>query len=116
MEPRGLGRVERAIFGLTLVVELATLGFCLVTRPSLASFIAPVLGPWAGYAYGHESCTMATVMPIPSYGALVSLALAGLGLRVARGTSLRPLAIGYLALTLVAWCVLTFLSVANSLE
>lgn len=112
----GLNLAERVALGFTLVVEVATLGFCLVTRPSLASFIAPVLGPWAGYAYGHESCTMASVMPLVSWGALTSLALAGAGLVTARGTRLRPLLVGYFALTLVAWSVLTFLSVANSLE
>jgi len=39
---------ERIGFGFTLVVELATLASCLVTRPSLASLLAPLLGPWAG--------------------------------------------------------------------
>ena len=111
-----LGLVERIVLGLTLVVEIATLAFCLIARPTPASVLAPVLGPWCGYLFGHEHCTMARVLPVLSWGALVGLLLAGAGLVLSRRTSVRPLASAALGSMLLAWCTLTVLSVANSLE
>jgi len=59
---------------------------------------------------------MAARMPVPSWGVLTSLRLAGAGLCAARNTRVRPLAVGHLALTLFAWCALAVLSVASSLQ
>jgi len=111
-----LSTFERLALGLALAVEVATLAFCLVTRPSPASLLAPVLGPWAGHAYGHEDCTLASVLPLAAWGALSGLVLAGAALIATRGSRLRPFAVGYLALALIVWCALTVLSVVNSLE
>ena len=39
---------------------------CLLLRQEPAAILAPVLGPWAGMAFGHLDCTMGTVLPLPS--------------------------------------------------
>lgn len=111
-----LGVFERVILGLTLVAESATLAFCLIARPTPASALGPLLGPWYGYLFDHEHCTMARLVPAVSWGALVGLLLAGLGLFLSRHSSLRPLASGALGSMLLAWCALTVLSLVNSLE
>ncbi len=111
-----LSTLERLAFALALLAECATLALCLVTRPSPASLLAPVLGPWAGYAYGHAECTLGRVLPLASFGALLALLLAGVALFATRGSHRRPFAVVYLALALIVWCGMTVLSVVNSLE
>jgi hypothetical protein len=85
---------------------------CFALEPSPLSLLAPFLGPWAGYLYGHESCTLANVAPrlaLAVAGALLAGPLLAAFLRGAW----RARALGFTAFALVVWCALASLSVLN---
>jgi hypothetical protein len=95
---------------------LATVG-CLLVRPEVGSFVAPLLGPWGGLPYGHSECTMASALPGPSAFAVGWLALSILlswFLRATPSHLLRIASHASLALAATIWCALAWFSAVNS--
>ncbi len=90
--------------------------FALVAKREWAGLLVPVLGPWAGRAFGHAECTMGRAMPEASLGLCVLGAAALLGLLLARGEAARRCLAGLAVLWSLAWSALALLSVANTLE
>ncbi len=99
-----------------LVPPALALACSLYAQPERISFAAPLLGPWAGYLYGHRDCTMAVQYPS------LSVAVPVLGiLALAVSTRIRPgparVAVSVLLVTLsFAWSALAAMSVANTTE
>jgi hypothetical protein len=95
------------------------LGACstLLLRPVVASFLAPLAGPWAGLLYGHSDCTMANTLPVPSFTAVGLGITIGCGLVFAGAESRWRHAwrAGLVAWGLL-WNVLAALSVVNTLS
>lgn len=95
---------------------LATVG-CLLARPEIGAFVAPLLGPWGGVAFGHSDCTMANALPGPSAFAVGWLALSLLlswFLRATPSQFLRVASHVSLALAATCWCALAWFSAVNS--
>ncbi|MCY3002870.1 MAG: hypothetical protein NTV21_13800 [Planctomycetota bacterium] len=95
---------------------LATVG-CLLARPEIGAFVAPLLGPWGGVPFGHSECTMASALPGPSAFAVGWLALSLLlswFLRATPSSFLRIASHTSLALAATCWCALAWFSAANS--
>jgi len=104
----------RWIWLVPFVPFMLTGGMALAARTEPGALLAPFLGPWAGHAFGHSDCTLATSMPLAS----VLAAAFGAGSVVA---ALRSRGQGFLApiaLTLWAlvWEGLALLSIVNTLE
>ena len=110
-------RVPRAtLLCVALPYALATAG-CLLVRPEVGSFLAPLLGPWGGVPFGHSECTMASALPGPSAFAVGWLALSILlswFLRATPSNFLRIASHTSLALSATIWCALAWFSAANS--
>ncbi len=94
----------------------ATATLSLIGRPEVGSFLAPLLGPWAGLAFGHADCTLATILPLPSLALAVlgGVALSG-AFRSRRRRTFVPFAILTVTWAL-AWCLAALVSVVNSTE
>ncbi|MCK6445287.1 MAG: hypothetical protein L6Q99_02750 [Planctomycetes bacterium] len=91
----------------------------LLARPEFVSVFVPVLGPWAGWLYGHHECTMGTVFVGGSLTLLCGLIAATVGwwrVRTLRVGSARTVFLSSVAIWIVAWSTLACLSVANSLS
>src|SRR5688572_17069153 len=60
----GLGLRRPPAVALALALPLLiVLVWGLVMRTEIATLAVPLLGPWAGIAYGHSDCTMAHALP-----------------------------------------------------
>jgi len=108
-------RISRRALVLAFAIPAAiALGWSLLLRPELPTLITPVLGPWAGVAFGHHECTMANAAPE------VSTAVVALGIVVAaawvflRGSVARILVPALAAMWALGWCTLALFSVVNT--
>lgn len=91
--------------------------FCCLAQPEFVSIVAPFTGPWAGWLYGHQECTLGAAMPGLS---LTLLAGGVLGLLAwfafaplragAHGTVCRTTAV----IWTFVWAVCAAMSVANT--
>lgn len=110
-------RVPRAtLWCVAIPYALAMIG-CLLARPEIGAFVAPLLGPWGGVPFGHSDCTMASALPGPSAFAVGWLALSLLlswFLRATPSHFLRIASHTSLALAATIWCGLAWLSAVNS--
>lgn len=97
-----------------LLPWLAATSLCFLMRRELPSLFAPLLGPWAGLAYGHHDCTMGTVMPAVSWGAALLGAVAIPTALRARSPRLRRAGRIATLLWAVLWFGLAVLSAVNS--
>jgi hypothetical protein len=112
------GLVRAPLVGASAPAALALAG-CLLMRTEAASLLAPLLGPWAGAAYGHGECTLGNQAPLWSWMGVAALALAAAGAWLTRGTSSRSLrraATVLLALAASNWFALAWLSVVNTMS
>ena len=110
-------RVPRAtLLCVALPYALATAG-CLLVRPEVGSFLAPLLGPWGGVPYGHSECTVASNGPgiaALAVGWLVLSLLLVWFLRRTPSSFLRIASHTSLALAATCWCALAWISAVNS--
>lgn len=85
-------------------------------RPDVPTLITPLLGPWAGYLYGHEECTMASAMPQWSWAA-AALGVVGIATaKLVRTRFGRWIAVALLSAWSLVWSGLALLSVLNTCE
>ncbi len=82
-------------------------------QPHWFSPFAPVLGPWAGFLYGHSDCTLANAAPAWAAVA-VALALCALGAIFLAPTRFRWTRIALTANAAAVWCAAAWLSVVNT--
>jgi hypothetical protein len=94
-------------FGLAAVL-------CLVARPAAASLVAPALGPWAGVLYGHQDCTLGSVLPALSLGIAGAGAVLLVTLRSLRPGTWHTVVLVAAALWALAWETAALISVVNS--
>ena len=87
--------------------------WCTLLRAELVSPLAPLLGPWAGYLYGHADCTMAHAAPELTATAVAMLvgAVAAVVALPERARWLRPIAAGAASLV---WSAAALMSVVNT--
>jgi len=87
---------------------------CFLMQPQPAALAAPLLGPWAGLAFGHMDCTLAAQFPIGSFALLGSGVLAFFGRLRASNDTVRTVLDVLLLLWLTIWCAFAVLSVLNT--
>jgi len=108
-------RVAQGALALGIPLLLGWIGLGLL-RPELASAVGPLLGPWAGVAYGHGECSMASVKPLASAVVTAFGLVAGAGLFLARRRGPQTLALLVAAVWGLAWVGMAGYSVANTLS
>ena len=104
---------RRLLIALLAPLALA-LVLCLVVQPEPGALVAPLLGPWAGLAWGHSECTMAKALPGPSYATVVALSVVlWLYLR-AHASRGRAVLAALLFIAVLSWSALAVLSALNA--
>jgi len=110
-------RVPRVTLQCVAIPYALGVAGCLLLRPEVGSFVAPLLGPWGGVPFGHSDCTLASVHPGPTAFAVGWLALSLLlswFLRATPSSFLRIASHASLALAATIWCGLAWLSALNT--
>lgn len=101
---------------LAVPAALAVAG-CLLVRPEPASLIAPLLGPWAGLAYGHSDCTLGNQVPAWSWlsgVALVCSVPTAIQLQRSERAAVRRTALATVVLLGFQWFAMAWLSAVNT--
>jgi hypothetical protein len=97
------------------VLLLACVGLSFAMQPEPGAVAAPLLGPWAGIAFGHSDCTLGNQIP----GASLGLAALGVLLAVCLGRSkghhgARVVVLSLGLVWVAAWEFSALLSVLNT--
>jgi hypothetical protein len=99
---------------LALLLPAAVGGFgSTLLQPDWFSPFAPVLGPWAGFLYGHSDCTLANAAPAWAAVA-VALGLCALGAIFVAPTRFHWMRIAITANAAAVWSAAAWLSVVNT--
>ncbi|MFN0009151.1 MAG: hypothetical protein ACKVXR_14705 [Planctomycetota bacterium] len=98
-------------FGVPAAIALV---WSLLMRPELPTLITPLLGPWAGLAFGHHDCTMANLAPKNSAAVIALGFLVAAACVFLRGSVARILVPALATIWAVAWSTMALISVINT--
>jgi len=108
---RASGRGLVLAFAVPAAIALV---WSLLLRPKLPTLITPVLGPWAGLAFGHQECTMANASPKLSTAVIAFGFVAAAAWAFLRGPVARVLVPALAAMWALGWSTLALFSVINT--
>jgi hypothetical protein len=113
--PSARSRPSRRALVLAFAIPAGiALVWSLLLRPEIPTLITPLLGPWAGIAFGHQECTMANAALEISVTVIASGFVVAAAWLFLRGSVARILVPALAAIWAVAWSTLALFSVVNT--